>query len=93
MGKLVMPKLVHQVDPEYPKSARARGEVGDHICIVAITVDTDGMPQNIHIATSGGTEFDQNAIAAVSQYRFKPATQSGRPIATDLKITVDYKIF
>lgn len=92
-GKLIMPVLIHQVDPEYPKSARARGEVGEHNCLIAITVDTNGVPQNVHVASSGGEEFDQNSIIAVSQYRFKPATQAGKPVATDMKVGVNFQIF
>lgn len=94
-AKLIMPVLVHQVDPEYPESARIHGTAGwtDHNCLVAITVDTNGMPQDIHIVESGGAEFDHNAIASVSQYRFKPATQAGKPIAADLKIAINFRRF
>ncbi|MEK6397820.1 MAG: M56 family metallopeptidase, partial [Terriglobus sp.] len=94
-GKLIMPVLIRQVDPIYPESARINGSAGrtEHNCIVAITVDTNGVPQNVHIAHSGGEDFDANSIAAVSQYRFKPATQSGKPVAADMKIEVNFQIF
>lgn len=92
-GKLTNPILIHQVDPEYPRSARSRGDLGDHVCVVKLTVDAQGTPQNVHIARSGGADFDENALASVRQYRFKPAMQAGQAVATDISISVDFRIF
>ncbi|WP_047491870.1 M56 family metallopeptidase [Terriglobus sp. TAA 43] len=92
-SKLTKPVLIHQVDPEYPQSARSRGDLGDHVCLVKLTVDMQGMPQNVHIARSGGADFDENALVSVRQYRFKPAMQAGEAVAADISIVVDFRIF
>ncbi len=92
-AKLIMPVLIYQVDPEYPKSARGPADPGEHECLVRITVDTKGMPQNVHVPHSCGAAFDESSITAVRQYRFRAGTQEGKPVATDLSIMVDFKIF
>ncbi len=36
--------------------------------------------------------LDENAIAAVQKYRFKPAMQNGHPVAVYLGIAVDFRV-
>jgi protein TonB len=37
--------------------------------------------------------LDENAVAAVKQYRFKPATENGKPVAVYLNVEVNFEIF
>jgi protein TonB len=34
-----------------------------------------------------------NALAAVRQYKFKPATENGKPVTVDLSIEVEFQVF
>lgn len=55
--------------------------------IVGIVVDEKGNPQNIRVVRSSGMqEADASSIQAVSQYRFKPARENGRPVSVNLYI-------
>ena len=91
---IVQPQLVHQVDPEYPPSERGKGGgPSDHVSLVGMTVDRNGVPQHVHVVRSGGEAFDANATKAVSQYRFKPAMRGGAAIAADITVSVDFQIF
>ena len=47
------------------------------VCAVSLIVDASGMPQNVPVVKSLESGLDQNAIKAVSQYRFKPAMKDG----------------
>jgi outer membrane biosynthesis protein TonB len=52
-----------------------------------------GCPQNVHVLRGVGMGLDERAIAAVKQYKFKPAMQGGRPVAVELNVEVDFQIF
>jgi TonB family protein len=54
-------------------------------------VDEHGMPTAIRVVRSIGHGLDENAVAAVSQYRFRPATVDGNPIAARITIEVSFR--
>ena len=90
-GSVRPPALISAVDPQYTPAARKAKLSGT--VIVAFTVDTDGNPTDIHVAHGLGNELDQQAVQAVQQYRFKPASVSGQPVAYPLKTEVNFQIF
>lgn len=90
-GSVRPPVLTYSRDPEYPESARAASLSGD--VIVSLIVDQDGLPRDVQVAKGMGNEFDEKAVEAVKQYRFKPATQNGEPVPVDLKIEVNFRSF
>jgi TonB family protein len=85
------PHLLHSVDPQYSPEARAAKFSGK--CVVALTVDIEGNPINVHIEKPLGMGLDENAINAVKQYRFTPAVQDGVPIAKRLHVEVDFRYY
>jgi hypothetical protein len=56
--------------------------------VVQATVDIYGFPRNLAVAHSAGAVLDKKALAAVSQYRFKPATLDNRPVDAAVLITI-----
>ncbi|RXH57781.1 energy transducer TonB [Granulicella sibirica] len=80
--------LVSAVAPTYPRSHFKNPE---RAVLVGLTVNTEGVPENVHIVRTGGDRFDKNALATVSQYKFKPALKSGQPVAQEIQIEVAYK--
>lgn len=56
--------------------------------VVRATVDIYGFPRNLAVAHSAGAVLDKKALAAVSQYRFKPATLDNRPVDAAVLITI-----
>jgi TonB family protein len=81
--------LVSAVAPTYPRSHFKNPE---RAVLVGLTVNIDGVPENVHIVRTGGDRFDKNALATVAQYKFKPALKSGQPVAQDIQIEVSYKV-
>ena len=56
-------------------------------------VDANGMPQNEQVVKSLDPGLDQNALAAVAQYRFKPAMKDGVPVPVKITIDVTFKLY
>lgn len=60
------------------------------VTVVAVhaTVDAYGIPRNVAITQSAGALVDKKALAAVSAYRFKPATIDNRPVEAAVSIAI-----
>ena len=56
--------------------------------IVRATVDAYGFPRSLAVTQSAGASLDKKALAAVSQFRFKPATLDNRPVDAGVLITI-----
>jgi TonB family protein len=87
------PKLISSVDPEFPKSFRAKGKTFEGICVVKLIVNKRGLPEDVQVAHSLAPAFDANAVDAVKQYRFHPATRNGQPVDVAIHIEVNFQMF
>ena len=96
------PRVITAVDPEYTDLARKKKISG--ICVVGLVVDAQGNPQNVRVVRSIGKDLDpklqkaangldQNAINAVSKYRFSPGEYQGKPIPVQVNIEVSFKLY
>ena len=54
---------------------------------------TDGLPTHIEIVRPVGLGLDEMAAAAVSGYKFSPATRDGQPVKVDLYVEVNFQIY
>ena len=90
-GGVSAPRLVHSVTPQFSEEARAAKFQG--ICIVTMIVDTNGMPQNVHVTRPLGKGLDEKAIEAVKQYRFEPAIYEGHPVSVQVSVQVNFRLF
>ncbi len=72
------PKALDLVSPEYPHSLRQQGIEGE--VEVAFTVDAHGRVQDIEVQDATNEAFSRAAVAAVRQWRFKPALRDGKPV-------------
>ena len=63
------------------------------IVSVRLTLDAMGVPQDLAIVRSGGEAVDNAALAAVRNFRFKPATVEHVPVYSTMTvdITIDKK--
>jgi TonB family protein len=86
---VIAPVLVHSVDPQFPSDAPKGPFAG--ITKVALLVDTDGMPQQVHVEQSLGPDFDKAVIATVQKWRFKPGLQYGKPVPIKICVVIDYR--
>lgn len=68
-------------DPEIPVSKKLpkRGR-----CFLGVTIDANGVPQNVHAVRGLEPELDSDVMEAVKDWHFKPALRDGRtPVAVE----------
>lgn len=86
------PHAVRVADPEYSREARKKRIQG--IVILSTLVNEQGEPTDIHVERGVGYGLDENAIRAVSQYRFQPArNRDGNPVAVRISIEVSFRLY
>ena len=90
-GSVRPPVLVSQVDPEFSEEARKAKFSGN--VEVYLIVDDNGAPTHVRCVRDIGMGLCDKAIEAVRQYKFKPATQNGKPVKVDMYIEVNFQIF
>ena len=83
------PVLIHSAEPKFSKEASEAKPFMASI-LVGLIVDRNGLPQDLHIVRGVGMGLDENAIAAVRKYRFKPARKNGAPVAVRLNVEVNF---
>jgi TonB family protein len=88
---LINPRAVYTVDPAFTEDARKKKLNGTYI--VGMIVDTQGFPIRVHMIRSPDPGLEENAIAAVSQYRFSPATLNGKPVPVELAVEITFRIY
>jgi len=77
------------VQPNYPllaKEMKVQGAV-----VLEALIGRDGNIQDLHVL-SGPTILSTAAREAVKQWRFRPYLQSGQPVETEARITVNFTI-
>lgn len=89
-GGVSAPEVIHSVQPQFTAQARSQNLQG--VVAVQLIVDSQGFPQDVHVVRSLGMGLDQEAIAAVKQYRFKPAKYQGRSVSVQMVIDVDFRL-
>lgn len=71
------PALLEASAPVYPPAAAAQGLEAQ--VKVQIRIEADGTVSSVQVVESIGSGFDEAAVAAAKEYRFKPAEWDGVP--------------
>ena len=61
--------------------------------LVGLTVDANGLPQDLCVFNETGHDFDRRAFDAVATYRFRPATLDGKPVPVRLTVEVMFALW
>lgn len=85
------PILIHTVDADFVNPFSRHPYV--QVAVVAVSVNKEGLPQEVRIRRGLGFGLDQRAIAAVRHYRFFPATRNGVPVPASCDLEVDFALF
>jgi protein TonB len=87
---VTLPRVLHQVKPTYtPEALRANVE---GTVVLQAVVRTHGEPSDISVVRSLDTRFglDQQAVAALRQWRFAPGKRLGQPVPVLVQIEVTF---
>jgi len=90
-GSVKAPVVLYSIDPEFSEAARKAKFSGN--VLVNLVIDKQGKPQHVRCARDIGMGLCEKAVEAVEQYKFKPATQNGEPVAVDMNVEVGFQIF
>lgn len=86
---VVAPKLIHTVAIHQDTiSLVSLGRI-QRTAAVSMIVDENGKPTDLKILKPAGPDLDSNILAAVSQYRFLPATVSGQKTAMQVNLHLE----
>lgn len=80
-------------DPEPSFSDEARKSKAEGIVLLLVVVGKDGHTYDIRVGQRLGMGLDERAIEAVSRWRFRPATLNGQPVATQIAVQVDFRLY
>ena len=89
-GDVKAPKLIYKVEPKYTQEAREAKIEGSVALTVVVTAQ--GVANEIHVKKSLDPGLDDNAVEAVSKWRFEPGTKAGQPVAVMAIIEVNFRL-
>jgi TonB family protein len=89
-GNVSPPHLLNYVEPKYSHYGRKNQISGE--CVIGLTVDTLGIPQNVHVVRSLEPSLDENAVKAVKQWRYTPAVNNGNAVPFESTVKVNFKL-
>jgi TonB family protein len=89
-GVIEPPKAVHAPDPEYSPAARKKRVEGTTVLMVI--VNEKGVPEILEVVRDLGEGLDIEALASVSDWRFKPATRGGEAVAVMINVEVTFRL-
>ncbi|MDX6385994.1 MAG: periplasmic protein TonB, partial [Blastocatellia bacterium] len=81
-------RVIYRVEPKYTEDARENKISGS--VVLGLTVDHQGLPQNIQVRKSLYPSLDQSAIEAARQMRFEPALKNGEPASMFITVEMNF---
>jgi TonB family protein len=89
-GDVSAPRLISKVEPQYTDEAK-QAKISGTVLLSAV-VEAAGNPDNLQVVTGLDPGLDKNAIYAVSQWRFEPATKNNQPVPVQVEIKVNFRL-
>jgi len=90
-GGVSIPEPIYSPEPTFSEEARKAKFQG--IVLLMLVVGKDGRTYHIHVRQSLGMGLDEQAIEAVKNWRFRPAILNGEPVASQLAVQVDFRLY
>ena len=90
-GGVSAPRAVFTPDPDYSEEARKAKYQGT--VVLWLIVGPDGRPRDVKVARSLGMGLDQKAIEAVKNWKFEPAQKDGKPVAVQINVEVNFRLY
>lgn len=87
-GVLYGPVAVTKVDPKYPVEA-IRENIEGEVVLYAI-IRADGLVDSIQVVHHLDPLVDREAVAALAQWKFRPATRNGKPVAVEAIVHIPF---
>jgi TonB family protein len=85
------PAALKTPDPVYDDLARKMHVAGQDV--LAAVIGADGTVREVQIARPIGMGLDERAVQAVRGWLFRPATRDGKPVAVQINIEVNFRLY
>jgi periplasmic protein TonB len=90
-GGVSAPRVLSQPDPEYSEEARKAKYQGT--VVLWVVVGPDGRTHDIRVQRSLGMGLDEKAMEAVRTWKFDPAKKDGQPVAVQINVEVNFRLY
>lgn len=90
-GGVSAPRILFAPDPEFSDEARKAKYQGT--VLIWLVVDRDGHTRDIRIQRSLGMGLDEKAIEAIRHWRFEPGRKDGVPVAVQVSVEVNFRLY
>lgn len=90
-GGVRAPRVLYAPDPEYSEEARKAKYQGT--VVLWIIVGPDGRVRDVRVQRTLGMGLDEKAIAAVRTWKFDPAQKDGHPVAVQVNVEVNFRLY
>ena len=87
---MTAPTLAYKVEPQYSEDARLAKYQGT--VVVSVVIGVDGAATNMKVVRGLGLGLDEQAMKAISQWKFKPGTLAGEPVPVMATIEVNFRL-
>lgn len=87
---VTFPVLVKEVKPTYTPEAMAK-KIQGSVLLKAVVL-ANGHVGEVAVVESLDSELDQQAIAAMKQWEFKPGTREGKPVAVRISCELTFTL-
>ena len=90
-GDVTAPIALFTPEPEFTEQAR-KAKVSGNV-LIGLRIEADGRTSSLRVIRGMGYGLDEKALEAVSKYKFRPAMRAGVPVAVEINIEVNFKIY
>ncbi|MCP3962999.1 MAG: energy transducer TonB [bacterium] len=89
-GEVIKPEKTYAPQPQYTEIARKARIQG--VVIVQAIIDREGNVTNVKVLRGQPMGLSEEAVKAIKQWKFKPATLRGKPVDVYFNLTVNFKL-
>ena len=90
-GGISAPRVLYAPEPEFTEEARKAKYQGT--VVLWMVISSDGRPLDIRVQRALGMGLDESAISPVKRWRFEPARKDGVPVAVQVSVEVNFRLF
>jgi TonB family protein len=90
-GDVTLPVLIHKVEPAIPAQERSRVREQPYM-LFELTIDPSGDVLDVKTRRVNDQSLLPYVVAAIKQWKYKPATLRGKPVTVLYTVTFSYDV-
>ena len=90
---VTLPQVIREVKPQYTQEAKD-AHIQGTVVVDAVILTDGNVDQNVKVARSLDPTYglDNEAVKAARQWKFKPGTKNGEPVAVRVQIELTFRL-